>query len=479
MFLNILKFLTISLLFVSFYQVNAQEIWRESFLVPGKGISGDDSGNVLSDFEGIVKWTLEYQEIELLDENDYAQTVTTSGGRFEVRDINGEVTWRSVWIDVSDFEKVDIKLEANETGSGANGENKYLKAFFRIDEGEEILFEINGESEGNWGNTVAEQVDIEGNSLQVVVRIANYYSSDKVILDEVVVSAQEKEYPPAEPGDLVINEVLFNPFADGEDYVEIYNNSENEFPLTKLYLASRDNNLQLTQIYELSGTNYLLFPHSYLAVTKDTSGVFPFYFIECRECFQEVAKMPSYNNDEDYVVLLNENMEIIDEFFYSEDWHNPLLADVDGISLERISVEEATNLADNWVSASTEAGYGTPGYKNSQTGIVNTSKPQVTFEPEAFSPNSDGYNDEYIISYKLDKPGYIGNVKIFDSSGRFVLQLLKNEILSTNGEIIWNGEDETGQRQALGVYVVLVEIFNEKGEMHRFKDGIVLTDVLK
>ena len=475
---NIPKLLTF-IFFLNQLPVMAQEIWKESFTVPEKGIWGDEGGIIQSDFSDITTWTLEYQNIELFNADDYAKTVTTSGGRFEVRDINGEVTWRSEWIDISDYEKVNIQLEANETGSGTNASNKYLKAFYRINEGGEIPFETNSENLGNWDSVVAEQKEISGESLQIVVYISNHYSSDKVILDEVAVSAEEKEYPPAEPGDLVINEILFNPFPEGEDFVEIYNNSEKEIPLNKVYLASRDKDLKVTQIYNLSGKKYLLPSKSYIAITKDTNAVFPYYFIECPNCFQQVAKMPSYNNDEDYVVLLNENKQIIDEFHYNEKLHNPLLKDVEGISLERNSFTVATNSTGNWYSASTESGYGTPGYKNSQAENEIVLTPKVTFTPEAFSPNNDGYNDEYQIHYELEKPGYIANILIFDSAGRFVTQLAKNEILGTSGTFIWNGEDETGQRQSLGVYVVLVEIFNENGEVHRFKDGVVLTDILK
>jgi hypothetical protein len=43
---------------------------------------------------------------------------------------------------------------------------------------------------------------------------------------------------------------------------------------------------------------------------------------------------------------------------------------------------------------------------------------------------------------------------------------------------VWNGEDETGSRQPLGVYVIMAEIFNAEGEVHRFKKGVVLTDIL-
>src|SRR5690606_37357706 len=100
------------------------------------------------------------------------------------------------------------------------------------------------------------------------------------------------------------------------------------------------------------------------------------------------------------VVLLNEERTVIDEFAYSEKMNSPFLANAEGVSLERMSFSAGTNEKDNWHSASSEAGYGTPGYKNSQleNGIVV--KPVVHFEPESFSPNNDGYNDMFLIKYE-------------------------------------------------------------------------------
>jgi hypothetical protein len=476
---NILKILTIIQLCI-FNQVIAQEIWRESFLVPEKGIWGsNDADYIKSDFEGILTWTLDYSNAFPVDSEDYAKTVSTSGGRFEARDIDGEVIWRSEWIDISGFEKVDVELTASETGSGTNTETKYLKAFYRWDDSEDFPFSENNENVGNWGSATISSKGISGALLQIVCYLSNHYAADKVILDEVVVSAEEKHYPPAQKGELLLNEILFNPFPDGEDYVEIYNNSDREIPLGKLFLASRDKNLQLEQIYELSGNIHLIPPKSYVAITKDTSGVFPFFQIKCSECFQQVARIASFNNDDDYVVLLNENLEILDEFYYSEKMHTPFLADVEGVSLEWVSFSHPTNAHGNWHSASSDAGYGTPGYENSQAGSELAGKPKVIFEPEAFSPNHDGYNDEFIVRYEVAKSGYVANISIFDAAGRFVQHLAKNEILGTSGEFVWNGEDETESRQPLGVYVVLVEIFNAEGEIHRFKDGVVLTDVLE
>jgi hypothetical protein len=366
-----------------------------------------------------------------------------------------------------------------ETGSGTNEDNKYLKAYFIVDNQAEILFETNGENRGNWGSVVTEQREINGAKLQIVVYMNNHYSADKVILDEVVVSGEEKKPVVIEPGDLLINEILFNPVPDGADYVEFYNNSEKQIPVNNLYLASRDKNLELEQIYPLSSKQIVFEPEGYLALTKDTNGVFPWFTIECPACFLQMEKFPSFNNDEDYVVLLNNEMEIIDELFYTEKMHMPLLYDREGVALERISFSAETNNTSNWYSASTEAGYGTPGYKNSQFENEDLEKVSVTFSPEAFSPNNDGYNDIYTIDFTTDKPGYLTNIWIFDSTGRRVRQLCKNNILGTNDQITWNGEDESGQRLKLGVYIVLVEIFNTQGFVKQYKDGVVLTDVLE
>ncbi len=103
----------------------------------------------------------------------------------------------------------------------------------------------------------------------------------------------------------------------------------------------------------------------------------------------------------------------------------------------------------------------------------------MTFSTESFSPNNDGYHDDYRIEIQTEKPGYVINTWIFDASGRKIIQLAQNEILGTSDELVWNGTDETGQRQPLGVYIALVELFDLDGHVYRFKDGVVLTDLLK
>ena len=129
---NLLKLLTYSIVFLSLNSYS-QEIWRESFNTANKGVWGDDeTSEIHVDFEGITSWSLLYSEVDLLNSDDYAKTVSTSGGRFECRDINAEVSWTSEAIDISEYRNVQISLIARETGSGANEDNKYLKALYAL-----------------------------------------------------------------------------------------------------------------------------------------------------------------------------------------------------------------------------------------------------------------------------------------------------------------------------------------------------------
>lgn len=71
------------------------------------------------------------------------------------------------------------------------------------------------------------------------------------------------------PGDLLINEVLFNPFAGGIDFVEIYNHSGKKIELADIYLGSRDATQKIKSFYPLSGSSAILLDAEYAVFTSD------------------------------------------------------------------------------------------------------------------------------------------------------------------------------------------------------------------
>lgn len=284
---------------------------------------------------------------------------------------------------------------------------------------------------------------------------------------------------PPEKGSVLINEVLFNPLPGGVDFVELVNVSNAPVALNQLKLAARNDAGELKQIYPVSTDKRVLQPNDYLVCTKDPDTVMMQYPNNNQANFAAMSSFPTYPDDARTVVLLDNSQEVIDEFSYSAKMHSPFLANEEGVSLERISLDKPTNESTNWQSAAESAGFATPGLPNSQTRNEENTKCQIACEPQAFSPNNDGYNDKLSIIFHLDKPSYIANVRIFDAVGRMIVHLVKNQLLAQEGSWTWDGKNQSGQKQSIGVYIVLVEIFDSEGHQKVFKKTCTLTDRLE
>ncbi len=164
----------------------------------------------------------------------------------------------------------------------------------------------------------------------------------------------------------------------------------------------------------------------------------------------------------------------MDEFHYTTDMHHQLLHDVKGVSLERVNPDAGTTFPENWQSASSDAGYATPGYKNSQFQDELPRRAGLRVEPQAFSPNGDGFNDELLLHYETSSPGWVANAWIFDTSGRMKMQLLKNQLMAVSGTITWNGNDNMGHSIPYGPYVLFFEMYDLKGNIERFRKAIYI-----
>ena len=280
--------------------------------------------------------------------------------------------------------------------------------------------------------------------------------------------------------ELIINEVLFNPFDGAVNFVEVYNRSDKVFDLKDVFLTSRDLVTgELKSIYRASNEGFLIFPQEYLVLTTEADLVLGYYYSPKPLGFSEIPVIPSMNNDKGTVILLNKSMEVLDEFTYSEQMHYPLLSGRKGVSLERISVERQSDDPTNWHSASQTVGFATPAYRNSQFSDTPIGA-QRTFkaEPEVFSPDNDGIDDQVHVSYSLDKPGYVASVTLFDSRGRIVRNLLKGHMLGTEGVFSWDGRTDSGQMSPLGIYLIFIDLYHADGTTRQHKITCVLAGKL-
>jgi len=273
--------------------------------------------------------------------------------------------------------------------------------------------------------------------------------------------------------DIVINEVLFNPIDNGVDYVEIYNRTNKVFDLLDLKIANREDGL-VDNIKNIVLSNYLIFPQEYILISKSEKKVKEQYQTKTKFNFIDIETMPTYSNDIGTVVLIDRSNIVIDEFEYNEDMHFPLLVSVDGVSLERLNPDAPTNKANNWHSAAETVGFGTPGYENSQYNPEAQGGGGIEIPNEIFSPDNDGLEDNLTIYYNFDKPGYVANLYIFDAAGKLMIQLANNQLLGVDGSYIWNGIDQYNQKVKIGIYVILFEVFDEDGNVTRYKEKCVV-----
>lgn len=282
------------------------------------------------------------------------------------------------------------------------------------------------------------------------------------------ISPETPPVPPGmllpEPGEVVFNELLPNPFPEGSEYIELYNRSVRELSLAGLSLAIRKADGSLSTRYPLASVSPVQEPGGYALLTKDKEGVTPFYLISTPSALHAL-KLPVLANTASTLVLFRtSDGVVIDEISYTAKWHAASVKNQKGVALERIDPDGPTQAPSNWTSATETAGYGTPGYRNSQ---YKREEPghATGIEAPVFSDRT-GY---YTIAYYLDQPGYHCRAWVYDTAGRRRAEIAMHELLGMEGEITWKGEGIDGHLLRCGPYILYLELYHENGHVRTYK----------
>ena len=278
----------------------------------------------------------------------------------------------------------------------------------------------------------------------------------------------------AASGEWIINEILFNPRSNADDWVEFYNNSRKILDASRLFIASRSSSGALTSIKALSESPFLVFPGDYMVVTEDAASLSRNYLVKNPAAVITLSALPSLPDDEGIVATLNFQGNVCDEVHYKDDWHFKLLADAEGVSLERTDPAAPSQIQDTWHSAASSAGFGTPGYQNSQYKAAGQADGAITISPGIFSPDNDGRDDIATLQYQVQEPGYVARATVFDAAGRPVRVLVNNATLGLKGYWNWDGLDDKGNQLPVGTYIIFTEIFNLQGKKQQFKTPVIL-----
>ncbi len=282
----------------------------------------------------------------------------------------------------------------------------------------------------------------------------------------------EPEIPEAQqpqPGDIIINELLPEPFVDGSEYIELYNRSEQELSLKDLCISTRKSDGSLNTRYPLEAYPQTLQAGDYLLLTKSIEGVENFYSLPASLNWLE-CKLPVLSNTGSTVVLYREEGEIIiDEVSYSPKWHAPTVKNKKGVALERKDPDKDSQNADNWTSAASSAGFGTPGLENSQYLNGETETDSEEIDDPIYQPTGT-----FQIPYRLNQSGYMARGWIFDLSGRKVALIADNTSLGTQGYLEWNGKGRDGSPVNTGIYIIYLELWHPGGNVIHKKQVLLI-----
>jgi roadblock/LC7 domain-containing protein len=267
--------------------------------------------------------------------------------------------------------------------------------------------------------------------------------------------------------EIIFNEILPEPFEGGSEYIELYNRSEHSLFVFNLAIATRKSDGTLDTRYPLSSITVPVPPNGYMVLTASRKGVLDFYAASAEPSVYEV-RLPLLNNTGSTLILLSTSDEtVIDEVSYSHKWHDIAIKTAKGVALERIDPDAVSQDAVNWTSAISMVGYGTPGYRNSQSGQTGTT---LSVSAPEYMPETN----EYRIAYQVDQAGYRCRLQIFTLEGARVAEIASNQLVGTDGEIYWNGYGSDESRLHAGLYIFHAELYHPDGKRKAFKKAFLV-----
>ena len=268
----------------------------------------------------------------------------------------------------------------------------------------------------------------------------------------------------AMPHDVVVNELLSNPFGDTDaDFVEFYNRSDKLVDMGKMYVGSGGSELPLS-VASAVPDGYLLFPQQYLAIAKNRELTAEQYLLRDIQAVVQQENLPAFPNETGVVYLLDMEYDVVDKLAYDKSMHYALLSSTDGVSLERIHFDALTQDAANWTSCAEGAGWATPGYRNSQFAELAADEEKVQVVPDLISPDGDGFHDFTEIYCHFEESENRVTIEIFNSNGLKIKTIANNQICGYEERFRWDGLTDDHRMVHNDIYIIQIQYWNLSGK---------------
>lgn len=281
-----------------------------------------------------------------------------------------------------------------------------------------------------------------------------------------------------QPGDVVINEILFQPESGGAEFVELFNRSGKVVNMGDLIIGNIRGAVDSIAPVE---TDRLLLPGEYLVLCERPSDLINRYPAAQPERIlaNDLPVLPDPGGN---VTLYAEaspgEVAILDAVDFDPEWHHPFLTQTRGVSLERIDPFGESNTASNWHSAAGTQGYATPTMKNSHYFQALPGQDVFSLPYKVFSPDGDGDADFLMLQYAPGQPGFSASVRIFDAFGRLVKVIAQNQLIGMSGSFRWDGDGLGGGKARMGIYIAWIRLVHPDGRVEEERHSFVLAGKL-
>jgi len=345
-----------------------------------------------------------------------------------------------------------------------------LKSFFQIKSGDFDISSVISDFPANRTVTIHLNEAMSKGTIYDL-SISGLTDVSGLLLEDTLLSFGLPE--PPDFFDLSLNEVLFNPLPGGVDYVEFVNISDKCVDLSQVWLSSKKPDGSLNEGTRLTVKPMPCLPGSYWLVSVCKDSVVAMNDFKAISHSIDLADFPSLPDDSGNVLLVTNSAQVVDEMNYQEKMHYALITQREGVSLEKMNPMFSSLDSESWTSASTTSNYGTPGFPNSQYRILNLADSEGFHVKKSWlTTDNNGFDDGIEIVYQVAESTMVSLI-IYDLNGRIVKDLVKNELLNTNGSVYWDGTANDRSVVPFGRYVLYIECFTPSG--HVFKKRFVLT----
>ena len=266
--------------------------------------------------------------------------------------------------------------------------------------------------------------------------------------------------------DLVINEIMYEPYNTETEFIELYNNTKHSISLKGMTVYDGKYYKKITS------KNYIINANDYVILTKSKYHFCQLYSLAPQYKVIETDSWVGLSNNGKELYLFDSLRQTLDYITYSPKLHSKNLIETKGISLERINPTLASNAQNNWSSSINTTQRCTPLEKNSIYSTSKSNAPVFSVFPKELSV-SEGIYKSFKINYNCPERGWIVKVIAFTPQGKLVELICQQKVLEPEGSLEWT---MTNSETTItpGFYILYIEAFSERGGKMAIKESVLL-----